>query len=241
MLGRALGSLSRRLDRPELLAAFDRNALQVQREALAMRAVLAAVLCDGSPYVDVGTNRGQVLGIAAEVAPAARLVAFEPIPALAEQLRLSFPEIDCRQMALGAEPGRAEFCHFRRLDGWSGLRRSPVVSDEQGDPETIEVTVSTLDRELPDARPSVLKIDVEGAELDVLRGARETLARAHPLILLEHVPSAAALYGARSEQIWDLLAELGYELRALTGGPPLGRDAFAAPGATVNWLARRDR
>ncbi len=241
VLGRALGSLSRRLERPELLAAFDRNARQVQHEELAIRAILAAALRDSAAYVDIGTNRGQVLGVAAEVAPAASLVAFEPIPALAAALRVRFPQVDCRELALGDEPGRTEFCHFHKLDGWSGLRRSPEVSDEAGDPEMIEVTVSTLDRELPEAAPAILKIDVEGAELGVLRGARETLARAHPLILLEHVPSAAALYGARSEEIWDLLSELGYELLALTHGSPLSRDAFAAAEGDVNWLARPAR
>ena len=233
--------LSRRLGKPELLAAFDPHALQSQREEVAMRAALAATLGGAATYIDVGTNRGQVLAEAARVAPAARLIAFEPIPALAAELATSFPGIDVRRLALGAEPGRAEFCHFRKLDGWSGLRRSPAITDEQGAPELIEVSVSTLDLELAAVEPTAIKIDVEGAELGVLRGGRETLARSRPLVVFEHVPEAAALYGAGSVEIWDELSGLGYELLALTGGAPLDRQGFAAAaggGSVVNWLAR---
>jgi FkbM family methyltransferase len=240
-LRRGLGALSRRLEKPELLAAFDRHALQAQREEVAMGAALAATLRGASTYVDVGTNRGQVLATAARVAPSARLIAFEPIPALAAELGRAFPGIDVRRLALGAEPGRAEFCHFRKLDGWSGLRRSPAISDEQGAPEMIEVDVSTLDRELGAIEPAAIKIDVEGAELAVLQGGRGVLARARPLVLFEHVADAAALYGARSEEVWDELSDLGYELLALTGGAPLDRQGFAAAAGragVVNWLAR---
>jgi FkbM family methyltransferase len=239
-LRRGIGALSRRLGRPELLAAVDPHARQAQREEVAIRAVLATSLRGQPTYVDAGANRGQVLRDAALVAPRARLIAFEPIPALAAGLRAAFPGIDCRELALGAEQRRAEFTHFRKLDGWSGLRRSPEVTDEQGAPETIEVAVSTLDLELAGVDPAVVKIDVEGAELDVLRGGREMLARSRPVLVFEHVPSAAALYGASTEQLWELLAGLDYELLELTGGPPLTRQGFlsAAAGTAVNWLAR---
>ncbi len=210
---RAIGWTSRRLGRPELLAAVDRHARRELRDELAMRAVLAASLREESTYVDVGTNRGQVLAQAALIAPGARLIAFEPVPALAAELRSRFPALDCRELALGAAEGSAEFTHFRKLDGWSGLRRSPAISDERGAPEQIEVRVSTLDRELAAGpAPGVVKIDVEGGELDVLRGGRETLGRARPLIVFEHVAEAAALYGAGSGALWDELSA-GWAMR----------------------------
>ena len=105
VLRRGAGALSRRLGRPELLAAVDPHARQAQREEVAIRAVLAASLQGEPTYVDAGTNRGQVLGEAALVAPRARLIAFEPIPALAAGLRAAFPGLDCRELALGAEQG----------------------------------------------------------------------------------------------------------------------------------------
>jgi FkbM family methyltransferase len=235
---RAIGALSRRLDRPELLSAFYAGARRVEREDLAITAVLAGLLRADGCYVDVGSNRGQVLADAVRIAPDGKHVAFEPIPALASEVRRRFPGVDCRQLALGARREKATFCHFTTLDGWSGLRRNPVVSDEQGRPEYFEVEVSTLDEELAGLGPDVVKIDVEGAELDVLEGARGLLSRARPLVIFEHVASAAALYGHPPGAVWDLLDELGYATFSVLGDGPVGRDAFVENAIVVNWLAR---
>jgi FkbM family methyltransferase len=236
-LHRAVGAVSRRIGRPELLAVVDRVARQADRDAIAVSAILAGSLGPDSMYVDVGTNRGQVLAHAVRVAPRARHIAFEPIPSLAAVLRSSFPGVDCREMALGAQAEVTRFCHFTKLDGWSGLRRSPNISDERGRPEFIDVTVSTLDSELSGLAPSVIKVDVEGAELGVLQGARSVISQARPLIVLEHVSEASRLYGASSEEIWDLLTELHYTVYALTGEGPFTREAFADGADFVNWLA----
>src|SRR5258707_3228086 len=235
---RAVASVSRRLRRPELLAAFYPGARQALREEIAIVAVLASAMRSDGAYVDVGANRGQVLAEAVRVAPCARHVAFEPIPALAAELARQFPGVDCRQVAIGAEPGVAEFCHFRTLDGWSGLRRSPEISDDQGDPEFIEVSVSTLDAEVRELAPTVVKIDVEGAELGVLQGGIEVLSEVRPLIVFEHVAAAANLYETHPEAVWDLLAGFSYEVFAVTGEGPFTRQAFAVERSVVNWLAR---
>jgi FkbM family methyltransferase len=238
LVRRGVGALSRRLERPELVAAVYPGARQALREEIGISAILASTLRLDSTYVDIGTNRGQVLREAVRVAPQGRHMAFEPIPSLAAGLARTFPNVTCRQMALGARPETAEFCHFRRLEGWSGLRRSLEISDELGDPEYIAVEVSTLDAEIGELVPSVIKIDVEGAELDVLEGARTILSQARPLVLFEHVGSAAALYDAPLEAPWDLLSGLGYEIFCVTGEGPFARSDFAANTTVVNWLAR---
>jgi FkbM family methyltransferase len=234
---RAVGAASRRLGRPELLAAVDAGARQAEREAIAIGAVLAGTLRADASYVDVGANRGQILGEAVRVAPRGRHVAFEPIPALAAELASAFPGVDCRRKAVGASAGVAQFCHFTQMDGWSGLRRSPEVSDERGHPRFIDVTVSTLDAELTDVTPSVIKIDVEGAELAVLEGAAAVLREARPVVIFEHVGEAAALYGATSEGVWDLLAEQSYRVFTVAGEGPFTRSGFACAATVVNWLA----
>jgi FkbM family methyltransferase len=235
---RTLGALSRRLGRPELLAVFYEGARQALREEIAMRAVLASTLTSDATYVDVGANRGQILREAVRLAPRGRHLAFEPIPAVAAELAREFPSVDCRQLALGAHADIARFCHFRSLDGWSGLRRNAEITDQQGDPEYITVNVSTLDAELGELQPRVVKIDVEGAELEVLEGARGLLSRARPVVLFEHVSSAAALYGHPPGAVWDLLDELRYESFSVLGEGPVSREAFVANAVVVNWLAR---
>ncbi len=240
LMRRAVGSASRRLDRPELLAAFYPGSRQAFREEIAIHAILASTLRSDATYVDIGTNRGQVLRQAVAVAPQGNHIAFEPIPALAAEVARDFPAVTCRQKALAARAGSAEFCYFRRLDGWSGLRRSAEISDERGDPEYITVEVSTLDGEIGDLVPRVVKIDVEGAEVEVLEGARGVLSEIRPVVLFEHVGSAAALYDSPLEAPWDLLTELGYRIFPVTGEGAFTRAQFAANTTVVNWLAVPD-
>jgi FkbM family methyltransferase len=230
--------VSRRLHRPELLAVFEPRARQAQREAVGIGAALATALGGESTYVDVGSNRGQVLREAVRVAPRGRHIAFEPIPALAGEIAREFPSVDCRRKALGNGAGTAEFCHFTQLDGWSGLRRNPEISDERGRPRFITVEVSTLDIELAGVTPTVIKIDVEGAELAVLQGGRAVLSDARPVLIFEHVPQTAAPYGDAPGAVWDLLEELRYEVFAVTGDGPFTRASFLQSASVVNWLAR---
>jgi FkbM family methyltransferase len=237
LVRRVAGAVSRRLDRPELLSAIYPASRQAEHEAIAISAVLAAVLVGDCLYVDVGANRGQVLREAVRVAPQADKIAFEPIPALHARLQADFPNVDCRRLAVGAGPEVTQFCHFRALDGWSGLRRNPQISDERGQPEFIDVTVSTLDTEIAGLTPTVLKIDVEGAELAVLEGGQRILSSVRPLLILEHVAETAKPYGVDPEAIWDLLSELGYTIFSVTGAGPFTRSDFAAERAVVNWLA----
>jgi FkbM family methyltransferase len=240
VVSRAVGAASRRLGRPELLAAVSPVARRDQAEAIGISAALASTLRGEGVYVDVGANRGQVLREAVRVAPRARHVAFEPIPALAQGISRDFPQVDRRPLALGAVSGTARFCHFTTLDGWSGLRRNPHVSDADGRPEYITVQVSTLDRELGELSPTVVKIDVEGAELAVLQGGRSLLQRVRPLLIFEHVASAALLYGVAPHAEWEFLRALGYEIYSATGAGPYAREDFARGDDVVNWIAVPD-
>src|ERR1039457_4140202 len=111
-LRRTIGAVSRRLERPELLAAMYPGARQVLREEIAISAVLASALGGHATYVDIGANRGQILREAVRVAPRGQHLAFEPIPTLSADLARAFPDVDCRQVALGDRAGTATFCHF---------------------------------------------------------------------------------------------------------------------------------
>lgn len=138
---------------------------------------------DFKTVLDVGGHHGQFTLFALERFPSAQLITFEP---QAEGARLiatvtaGESRVRIENYALGAEPGEAELNISKRSDSSSLLPigRGQVEAfpgTEAAATETIEV--ETLDNLLPEApqRPALLKIDVQGFELGVLRGAQRTL------------------------------------------------------------------
>src|SRR5262249_35136776 len=122
--------------------------------------------------------------------------------------------------------GRAPFCNVRNLPEWSGLKAQRYPG--QADIETIDVDINRLDDLLPaGVRIDFIKIDVEGAELDVLRGAQATIRRDKPRILFEHARIHNAEYGTTPEMVYDLLtAGCGLKIYGLDGKGPLEREQF---------------
>jgi len=214
------------------------NELQEMKE---IRRVIAKVVSSDSNCVDVGSNKGHILRDILRYAPHGRHFAFEPIPDLAQYLRQRFPRVILFEIALSDRSGEAHFCHVVTRPGRSGFRRQKYPRPNEIVRE-ITVTTDTLDNIVPKKWPfRLIKVDVEGAELLVLRGGIQTLQRHRPYILFEHGKKFADTYGCTSEMIHDLLVkECGYKLSAvkdwLTQNRPLSRGEFLAHGAG-NFLA----
>lgn len=140
----------------------------------------------GDLVVDAGANIGVITGqLADKVGPAGRVHAFEPLPrniARLERLREEngLSQVTVHPVALGAVAGTAEL----RLPGVGGGAYASFTASwiDEG---RLEVDVRTVDGELDGAAPSLMKIDVEGFEYQVLQGACQTLAEHRPLLFLE--------------------------------------------------------
>lgn len=134
--------------------------------------------------LDVGANRGMFSRCAHHVFPDASIYAFEPLKDCFEELsRLkgSIKDFECYNVALGAEPARTVI-HRSSYDYSSSLlemgdlhkRAFPYSASERLE----EILVCTLDSILNGrtlTRPGLMKLDVQGYEDYVLRGARQTL------------------------------------------------------------------
>jgi FkbM family methyltransferase len=203
-------------------------------------ALMDRELREDSDCLDVGAHAGSVLREMVRLAPRGRHLAWEPLPAFAAALRDEFPGVEVREAALADESGQRELTHVLEQPGWSGLAARPTPSG--GPTEALLVRCERLDDVLPDdVRPSFVKIDVEGAEALVLRGAGETLRTHRPLIAFEHGRGSAEYHGTGPEDVHDLLGALGYEIAGLDGDGPYDRGRFAAifaSGERVNFVAR---
>lgn len=201
---------------------------------------LERTLAPDSDCLDVGAHAGTVLREIVRLAPHGHHVAWEPLPHFARHLRDEFPAVQVREAALSDISGERPFTHVIREPGWSGFAQRPTPGHSPV--ETIQVRCDRLDDSLPeDVRPAFMKIDVEGAEEQVLRGALEALRRHRPVIAFEHGAGSADLFGTTPETIHDLMTdELGYAISGLDGDGPYTRARFAqifASGEPVNFLA----
>lgn len=190
----------------------------------------------GMVVLDIGAHHGLYSMIAARaVGPSGRVIAFEPSPRERKRLgthrRINrFHHIDIEPLALGREPGRATlYLPPRRGSGFNSLN---PAEDLRSQAEPVEVVVSTLDIYL-DSHPlqvDLMKIDVEGGELDVLTGARGVLASSHrPAILCEAEDERTQPWGYDAIEIVRMLEASNYVLnQAQPGGRllPVPGDAF---------------
>ncbi|HYQ89465.1 MAG TPA: FkbM family methyltransferase [Candidatus Binatia bacterium] len=195
-------------------------------------AVMRRVLRRDSNAIDVGAFEGGMLKHIVRLAPGGRHLAFEPLPSRCGPLQRAFPNVHVFPYALGDAPGETTFQHVVRYPALSGLKRridldpSEVVRGET-------VTVETLDRVVPEGPVALVKIDVEGGELGVLRGGVGTLRRTRPVILFECGLGGTDSYGTEPEEIFDEVTEsIGLRLSLmdawLSGRAPLSRAGFAA-------------
>jgi FkbM family methyltransferase len=197
--------------------------------------VMRRYLRSGDTCVDVGGHLGYYcLLMARIVGPKGRVISFEPVQenmaVLKENVALNrITNIELVNCALGERPGTLSLIRPKNFSlSWTPSVRGYSV---EGARDSVEVEVDTLDAFLSRGghKPSVIKIDVEGAELDVLRGANETLRTARPVVLLE-------IHGwgdAISAEILALFSSAGYTV-SVAG--TRGHEAFclALPNPAVN-------
>lgn len=202
-------------------ARYDRETVEV------MKRLLRRDSCG----VDIGAHNGTILRTMLELAPHGTHVAFEPLPHLAARLRATFPTVRVHEVALSDDAGQASFIHVENDAAYSGLR--PRIYDRP-DPvlRQITVTVSRLDDVIPPEQPvAFIKIDVEGGEFHVLRGAARTIRRCRPVIVFECGHKSTGQYGVEPDEVHDLITgQLGCRLstmqRWLSEGPPYDQAKF---------------
>ncbi len=206
-----------------------------------LRKLLKSVLKEDSNCIDIGAYRGRVLAEILRVAPRGKHIVYEPLPHLNKYLRERYPFIDIRLAAVSNEEGETSFTYVKNIPAESGFRERFHTEDQQI--EKLAVKTEALDRCLPDGYiPALIKIDVEGAELQVFKGAIETITRYKPVIVFEHGKGGAVYYDTQPQQIFQILTErAGLRIFDMNGSGPYTVEQFAdafAKDATWDYVAR---
>ena len=214
-------------------------------------ALIEQVLKVGMTVVDVGANHGMFSLEAAYLIGCEGVVhAFEPTPRTRELLRSNLAANDLNTVevfssALGETPGTASLRVHNELSGLNTLAAIDVTWNREKlrADEIIEVPVTTLSAHAEAQRLGhidFLKIDVEGFELSVIRGARELLrAKRIDLILLEIGDGTCATAGVEPIDLLHELESLGYGLHSIDSeGKVCDRvRCFPKTGFSANFLA----
>jgi FkbM family methyltransferase len=177
-------------------------------------AAIRPLLGPGVIYVDAGAAFGWYTTMFAVAAGRHGAVhAFEPLSAMRgclERTCAPHPTVTVHSVALGAADGRA-----RLSSALAGELGHTSLFDAGGGAE--EVTIRPLDDVLVDRAAPIgfVKLDIEGGEMDALRGAVATIQRDRPALLVEVARRELAPAGHTVHDVTGLLAELGYRLYAI--------------------------
>jgi FkbM family methyltransferase len=188
------------------------NGYWIGHYELEIQDALRRELKPGDTFYDVGANAGFFTLVASRlVGPTGKCVAFDPSPdniaSIREQIELNDLQSHCTavQQAVAGDEGEADFAFAT-----PGSPQGHLGGSKQGE-ATIRVQLTTLDAAAKwHGMPSFVKVDIEGAEVDALRGAPGVIA-AGPTWLIElHGPNAA-------QGVARILGEAGYAFYALNG------------------------
>lgn len=185
--------------------AYDRETKRVMKKVLGV----------SSNCIDVGCHKGEVLEDMLSLAPKGKHFGFEPIPHYFENLGKNFPS-NCSfyQLALSDTQGQIEFNYVKSNPAFSGIKERDYPKEEEI--ELLKVKTDLLDHVIGDQTPiHFIKIDVEGAELGVLKGGINLLKKYQPVVVFEHGLGAADHYGTQPEEVFELLTSCGLEVNTM--------------------------
>ena len=212
----------------KLPIAFTKNQ---QYDAQTVK-ILQKISRPDSNCIDIGCHKGEMLDLILKFAPRGQHYCFEPLPDLFQGLiQKKYPK-NCQffDLALSREKGETTFNYVISNPSYSGILRRRY---DRADEEDTNITVKTdlLDNVIPlDTHINFIKIDVEGAEMLVLEGAKRTIERCKPIVVFEHGLGASDVYGTTPRQIFLFFQQCGLHISLmrdwLTDKPSLTQAAF---------------
>jgi FkbM family methyltransferase len=189
--------------------------------------------------IDIGGHAGRHSRTIQQRLRPKHLMIFEPLPAQRQMLREMFSRdlnVSVLGFALGNQRGHTKFVVKQGSPEESGLRRRSFYNDgSDRDLQYIDVDVETLDGLEISFQVDFIKIDTEGGEIDILRGATQLLGRDAPVISVEYGPGGYDAYGHKPGTLFELATGAGYGVFDLFGNRFGSMDEWLSCVARVYW------
>lgn len=168
--------------------------------------IIKKIVQKDSTCIDVGAHKGEILDLILEQAPDQKHFGFEPIPGLFNALKSKYGE-QCNILpyALSDSERSSTFQVVKNAPAYSGIKQREYAV-KNPEIEEIEVELKKLDKLIPkDTKIDLIKIDVEGAEFMVLKGAKTLINTHKPHIIFECGLGASDFYNTNAEELYDFI------------------------------------
>jgi len=225
-----------------------RNIVTTGLYDIALSEALARLITPGDLVIDAGANIGYMTVLMALVAgPKGRVHAFEPHPELFQILKTNvgnaarlhgIANVELHQAALGDRPGTATLSMPDGFGANDGI--ATIVQDGSAGANTVTVVQETLDGVLGEAIATVMKLDVEGFEYQVLQGAIRALqAKRIRHVLFEDHNSANSEVVRLFQELGYAVYSLGWTIRGIVLAP-IAQGSLAVAYEAPNFVATVD-
>lgn len=180
--------------------------------------IMAQVIHKDSNCIDVGCHKGEILRKMIHLAPKGKHFAFEPIPDLYHKLISEFRDnVQIFPYALSYIAKTSEFNYVKNAPAYSGLKKRKYTV-EKPDIEILQIKTERLDSLITcEEKIDFIKIDVEGGEFDVLKGAEALLKRDQPIVIFECGLGSSEFYDTKPSELYRFLSKFNYKLYTLSG------------------------
>ena len=170
--------------------------------------VMKRVINSGSNCIDIGCHKGEILDIILKLSPDGKHTGFEPLPFLFDKLINNYKnKATILPFALADKGGFSTFQYVKNAPAYSGIKKRKY-DIENPEIEEIKVELKKLDDVIPpNINIDFIKIDVEGAELGVLKGGKELLKKYKPTIIFEFGLGASDFYGTSPADMFIFITE----------------------------------
>lgn len=159
-------------------------------------------------FIDIGSHIGSIISEVHRSNKNVNIIGIEAIHEKVIKLKRKYPYAEIHECALGENEGITKFYVNTKKTGFSTLNKPKNIDAF----ETISVPMKMLDNLITSSNIDTIKIDVEGAELDVIMGGKKLIQKNRPLIFFESAPPSEndeVIFNKR-KKLWQEFNNLDY-------------------------------